>query len=602
MKSPRPTRMVAPIVLSCVLVMLPGTWYSAPSVVELAHLPSGLALWQDHSFGMYRVCGPVSKFLYAAPAYVAGVRAEYPAEFDLDTLSRREWDLGKIFQMNNYYNYMKIYRFSRIIPMIVTACAGLLIFEWSARLFGARAGLLALGSWCWTPYVLGHGSLVTSDMMAAFMAVLAARAFFAYLLSPTPLRAICAGSALGIAVATKYTLLVLVPCWAALVAGRLYQLRSRPLPGPGIRVDGRRMLPSSVALGTAAFLLAVNACYGFQGFGFRLSECLTGQTSLTSQLRLLAGSRATSWLLELPLPLPIEFLRGLLFQMADCEKLQATYLLGESRIGGWWYWYVVALLLKLPLPFLALLGLSFAGPLSRPAGDDAQFWGRLCLLLPAAEILISISALTGTGTNAALRYLLPTFALLCVWVASVASSHPGFLGRPSGCYLALMGGIALSGIPDHLSWHNAIGRALSLERPALLGDSLDWGQDAYRLGRWVKAHAREGKTVVCVYGLGDGRAFGLEYPESLSACGPWDGAAYVAVSVDIQFGYEAFNCITIDNAQCLVERDVRRALQGCDQVDGVGRTIRIYRARDVAGRIRRTAAPPTAPGDEARLK
>jgi hypothetical protein len=65
------------VLASAGALMLPGAWEHSVTAVELAHLPSGLAAWQDHTLGIYRVCGPVSKLLYALPAYLAGVRLDW---------------------------------------------------------------------------------------------------------------------------------------------------------------------------------------------------------------------------------------------------------------------------------------------------------------------------------------------------------------------------------------------------------------------------------------------------------------------------------------------------------------------------------------------
>ena len=124
--------------------MLPGAWGHSVTVVEIAQLPAGLAAWQRHSFGIYRVCGPLSKLLYALPAHLAGVRVDYPPSFDSDVQSRQEWELGRIFQKQNCEHYHDIYRWTRLLPILVTILGGCLICEWSTRLFGAWPGVVSL--------------------------------------------------------------------------------------------------------------------------------------------------------------------------------------------------------------------------------------------------------------------------------------------------------------------------------------------------------------------------------------------------------------------------------------------------------------------------
>ncbi|MHC5542696.1 ArnT family glycosyltransferase, partial [Singulisphaera rosea] len=121
---------------SAVLLMLPGAWGNSVTVVEFAQLPAGLAAWQSGMLSTYRVCGPFSKLLYAFPAYAAGARVGYPASFDAELVSRREWELGRLFQVQASKAYLNIYRGSRLLPILLTVLGGCLVCEWSTGLFG----------------------------------------------------------------------------------------------------------------------------------------------------------------------------------------------------------------------------------------------------------------------------------------------------------------------------------------------------------------------------------------------------------------------------------------------------------------------------------
>jgi hypothetical protein len=124
-----------------------------------------------------------------------------------------------------------------------------------------------------------------------------------------------------------------------------------------------------------------------------------------------------------------------------------------------------------------------------------------------------------------------------------------------------------------------------LERPALIGDSLDWGQDLARLGAWVSRHGKEGSTLVCVYGMGRGEPYGLRRPESESGIVPDRPPYYLAVSANRLLGYESGATIEIGKRHWSLEARDRELLRALDPVDVVGRTIRIFRAQALfAGR------------------
>jgi hypothetical protein len=568
------------VLSSSILLMLPGAWGNSVTVVEFAQLPAGLAAWQRHSLGIYRVCGPVSKFLYALPAYVAGIRVDYPLSHDSDVQSRQEWDLGQIFQKQNSWRYHNIYRWSRLLPMLVTLLGGCLICEWSTRLFGRWPGIVSLCVWCWMPPILAHGSLVTSDIVSAVMMVLAARCFWSMLLAPSPLTAILAGAALGLAAATKFTLLILYPCWTLLLLGRALQLRGEAAAERPRKFPPARLVACGVGL-LITSIVVVDALYLFQDVGFHLAQWQPGLSSLAKDLHGLGEHRATAWILQVPLPIPLEFLRGLDFQLADTERLQDAYLLGQTQFGGWMYWYLVATLFKVPLPALMLAAVALIRLPGLVRHRSTVIWGSLCILLPAFEAGVTISATTGTGTNAAFRYLVPSLALTCVL------SGLGWDNASTGLRIRTIGLLgwtainAIAGVPDHLGWRNELGSLFSRQRPALIGDSLDWGQDLARLGGWIERHSSEGSTLVCVYGPGESEPYGLMPPNALPVSRRVPGYEFLAVSEDILFGYEVDRTVGIGGKRSWIDDEQRAALQQRRSSDRIGRTILIYRAADV---------------------
>ncbi|SIO64669.1 hypothetical protein SAMN05444166_7352 [Singulisphaera sp. GP187] len=571
------------VLASTIGMMLPGAWGNSVTVVELAQLPAGLAAWQSRAVGIYRVCGPLSKLFYALPAYLAGVRVSYPASFDTDVTSRHEWELGQLLQLQRPKQYHEIYRWSRLLPILLTVLGGCLVCEWSTRLFGTWPGIVSLCVWCWQSPVLGHGSLVTSDMPSAVLMLFSARTFWSFLIRPAPATAFLAGVVLGLAQATKFTLLVLDPCWMVI----LFLRALRPPDVVGDDCPGRfgGLLPL-VVLGFGILglsIVVIDASYGFRDVGFTLAQWRTGQSSLADSLNGLAHYSATSWLLRVPLPIPLEFLRGIDFQLADTERLQSAYLLGRTQFGGWWYWYAAAFLLKVPLPALALMVLAIVRLPTAWRSREPVFWASLCVLMPAAEVALTISATTGTGTNAAFRYLLPSLGLLCVvagcsWNPMSEFRRVGIVGLLAWLVLD-----AIAAVPDHVGAQNEaawVGSRFA-GRPALIGDSLDWGQDLARLSEWVSSHARGGSTLVCVHGLGVGEPYGLKPPRALPSQELVPHAAYLAVSEEILHGDRISNVVRIAGANPTLAPELAKRLQSLRPFDRVGRTIRIYRLRDL---------------------
>jgi len=84
-------------------------------------------------------------------------------------------------------------------------------FCWSNRLYGVYAGFIALSLWCFSPYFLGHASVVIPDAHAASLGVVACYSFWLWLREPKLAKDYRWGVVLGLAELCKFTLLILYP-------------------------------------------------------------------------------------------------------------------------------------------------------------------------------------------------------------------------------------------------------------------------------------------------------------------------------------------------------------------------------------------------------
>jgi len=413
--------------------------------------------------------------------------------------------------------------------------------------------------------------------------ILAARCFWAFLIEPGFIKALLAGLTLGAAPATKLTLLILYPCWTILFIGRMLQLQAtkKVLVKTHTCSPVRFIILASVAL--IVSVLVIDATYLFHDLSFSLARWQPKTSSIFRGIDEFGIRTHSSWLLNTPLPIPLELVRGLDVQIADTERPQLTYLLGQTRLGGWWYWYPVAFLVKLPLPALILLILALFLLPSALRDCDHKLWGVICLLFPAAEGALVIITTTGAGTNAAFRYMIPSLALLCVWLGSAMRTESRIIKTIGTCCLVWLALDSTTGVPDHLGWQNELGWAWSRSsgQPALIGDSLDWSQDLVRLRCWISRHAHEGSTCVCVYGLGEAEPYHLRTRAALSVSAPLERPLYLALSANILYGYEVMSCVGTARGTPQISETQRAAYLDRRPCDYVGRTIRIYRLGDL---------------------
>ena len=179
-------------------------------------------------------------------------------------------------------------------------------------------------------------------------------------------RAIVAGVILGLAELAKFTLLVFYPLW--IVTWFIYRL-----PDYGLRNVKGWMREGKIVLWMMLVSVGVlNLGYGFEGSFQSLGEYQFWSQTLSGiepkpDTAAKPGNRfAGTWWASMPVPLPANYLQGIDTQRCDFERKLWSYLGGQWRDGGWWYYYLYALGIKLPLGTLCLILVSV------PCG----FWSR----------------------------------------------------------------------------------------------------------------------------------------------------------------------------------------------------------------------------------
>jgi hypothetical protein len=191
------------------------------------------------------------------------------------------------------------------------------------RLCGEIAALATLTVICFSPDMLAHGSLVTSDIFLAVAIVGSLWAWDTFLHEASWKTAIVLGAAVGLAALSKYTgglLLVILP----LTLGILLVLRKsgvcqRDWP---FTITRSTLLHGLVAVMT--MVLVVNVCYGFKDTMFSLGAYQFRQPALQSLRDVLPA-----WT---PVPLPADYLLGIDAQLGDPQD---GYLLGRFGRSFW---------------------------------------------------------------------------------------------------------------------------------------------------------------------------------------------------------------------------------------------------------------------------
>jgi hypothetical protein len=341
--------------------------------------------------------------------------------------------------------------------MLLAVVLGGLVYRWAADHFGPSGGILALTLVTFDPTLLAHSQLATIDTGVTLLGF--ATFFIAQrATSKRRQRAAWAGGVgllAGLTLAAKMSGLI----WVGLALGTKFVLEVSTGKGPMAR---RWRQALSLALITSS----VAVCVLWAVYGFRIGPIQ------------LAGR-------SFPLPATNHW-RGLGEQMSS-PALRLMYLAGETKHGGWWWYFPLAYLIKNPLPLLVVwisgLGLLIWRQRRRPT---------ILAFLLGFPIVYSLIAMA-SGLNIGYRHMLPVHPFLHVVAAQWATVRVD-TGRRHGIVQSLLRitaavliawyvAGALTIYPHYLVYFNeAVGGPEEGYR-YLVDSNLDWGQEYKALKR-----------------------------------------------------------------------------------------------------------------------
>lgn len=557
-----------------------SAYVHSPTLNEPAHLVAGLSHWKFGRFELYRVNPPLVRMIAALPVMATGYEEDW-SSFHEGPGVRPEFRMGKDFVAANGERSFFLFMIARWACIPFSWIGGIVCYLWAKDLYGRPAGVLASAFWCLEPNVLAHASLITPDAHASALGLAACYAFWRWLKEPTWSQAAITGVLFGMAEATKTTLILLFPIWPMMWLIYRWPDRRGIAPRQWIREAG--MIAARITIG----LSVLNLVYGFEGSFTQLKDFefvskLFGGSGINHRS---SNRIANNWLGELAVPFPRNYVLGIDLQQHDFEDYgQPSYLHGQWRERGWWYYYLYAISIKVPLALwaLAIVALIYrcralkhshrgTGRDEFPHSSASSHWGDwsnrptgcLCrdefiLVLPACVFFAIASS--KTGFSAHMRYILPAFPFVFIWVSQVGSRrwltssngwlYSGYLERgwrspQVPLFSTSLVGVlcwfiasSLSVFPHNLSYFNELIGGPRNGSKYLLGSNLDWGQGLKALDGVLNAHSDWGPVAVLYSGPCAPESLGLralsQSPElPISSCAEY---SHIAISANILAG------------------------------------------------------------------
>jgi hypothetical protein len=465
-----------------------------PTIDEGAHFPAGALHWWFGDYRLYNVNPPLVRMVATLPA----VLSMSPPHFNREIGPRPEFQLGLQFLQEQDFQAQWHFALAHI-AVIPFSLLGAYSSYRLGQIYGRPAALFALSMWCFSPMVLAYGASITPDLGAAACGLFAWSRFVKWLRAPTVFSAVLLGVALGVAQLTKTSWLVLfLLCPAMYLMSWLINQRPRI----------RAIYVPAVQLGISYViaLCLLNIGYEFErsfrplgDFQFS-SSSLSGMNAVADRGMSTGNRFADSWVGRIPLPLPANYVLGIDYLKFEFERGYPSYLRKQWKHGGWWYYYLYALLVKLPVGTLLLvIGATFVTA-AKALRNPNDVWNDLVILTPAAAVLILVSS--QTGFNHHVRYVLPALPFFYVWVSQLANNVRRDRPLRSCAILGALTWTIASSLwiyPHSMSYFNELAGGPLNGNQHLHNSNVDWGQDLTYLKKWIGDHPDVKEVGVAAY-------------------------------------------------------------------------------------------------------
>lgn len=490
---------------------------------ESSHIPAGYSYISQQEYRINPEHPPLIKDLAGLLPYIF-LTLNFPGDHpSWNQNVNDQWAFGSQFLYKSGNDPDKIIFLARLPMILVLLALGIYIFRWSRELGGNTAGLLALALFSFSPTMLAHGRLVTTDVGAAAGIFIATYYFLKMLRVETPRSVIVSGVSFGLAQLIKFSSILLIPYFIFLVCIILF-LRYLHIP------PFKETVPKSFwSYGTRTLILLVCVF----GIGY-LTVGIVYQFHVWNYSPLLERHHAevlvatiggtlgkispiAVWMADKPILRAYgEYLVGLLLVLQRSAIGNTTFFLGTVVSGSTPLYFPIVYLIKEPLAlhfFTLFAVLSLLTHIRKPRmplveevlGIVSRHFIPIALFL---FIALYWTTSLRSNLNIGIRHLLPTFPflylLLGIFIAKripkkdelqISDTRPQgikssfvffaklfFIFSLSFWYI----GSTLKAYPSFISYFNEIPGEKKNAARYVVDSNLDWGQDFKRLEEFVE--------------------------------------------------------------------------------------------------------------------
>ncbi|MGW3286396.1 ArnT family glycosyltransferase [Streptomyces sp. NPDC001002] len=420
-----------------------------PTIDEPVYVGTAADYLHEHRIRFNPEHPPLGKLVIAAGVAVADPHVDTNYKGD-------QGEFGRHLLYESGNDPWQLMFWARLPVMVLTLLFGLVVFAFARELAGAVAGLAALALYAFSPDIVAHGSLATLDVPAAGFVLTSAWLLWRARQRPR-LYVPLAGIALGAGLATKMSVLPVVPVLLALAAWSVWH---------GGSVDRRKAVLRALAGAAVVAGVAVAVVWA--------SYLVVDPRLRASSMDPVPAVHGLKGLVVDLLPLPGSYKDGMRLQFGMEAYPWQGFLFGHVYTGSLWYYLPVALLVKTPLGMLALWAAGAVVLVAVPRLQPSAPY----VLVPAAVLLAA--AMTGSrdfGT----RYAVFVPMFLAVAAGCVLAVRWRWAPLVTGVLVAFVAVSSVRTYPYYLPYSNEAFGGPAKTHLRLHDSNVDWGQDLGRL-------------------------------------------------------------------------------------------------------------------------
>ena len=457
---------------------------TAQAFDEPCHVSSALELLDKGTYTLDPYNTPLARIAIGIPLYLAGERYPQLSPEDPDRQNYNYVGNKILYEDGHYLRNLELAR-SGVLPFLLLSVA--VVFLWARREFGDFAALIAVALFTTLPVVLAFSSIAYTDMAAACAQSAALYAFAIWLNQPSWKSSIWMGITAGLALLAKFTTLIYLPAGAVfMLFCQQWMDRKQGKTEPVIATRSLRQ-------GAAALLIALIVVWGGYRFSVsRLQEAMQLSPQALPSFQHFPGPLrplARKLVVSNPVIIAPGLFHGIVAAYAFNKEGPPSYFLGHMKKGGWWYFFLIDIALKSPLPFLILSVIGFIAVV-RLARVRQWTWTAFA---PGLAVLAVLLVTTSVKVYYGIRHVI----VLCPLLSIIAGCGAMYLWQLQGRKrswgrLLLMGLLLRQGVSTvgaaraYIAYFNELA-GHEPSRFFVAGCDLDCGQDLFRLSQALRA-------------------------------------------------------------------------------------------------------------------